>query len=377
MNRSLVVFSLEAWDGIWRRNQYLVDGLLRNDPNLRVLFVEPPRDMLHELRTTRATGRAAGLRAAAGYGGRLSLLQPAKVLPRLAGSAADRLLGASVHRAIRRLGMTNAVLWVNDPGWGFFLRRSERPALYDMTDDWLAAKRSPREHERLVQNESILMQRSAAVVVCSAGLRESRREVRPDAVLIQNAVDVARYRAPQMRPADFPGGRTALYVGTLHEDRLDIGITIETARELARIGATLVLVGPDALSATHSDALRSEPGLLLLGPRGYEQIPAYLQHATVLVVPHLVDEFTDSLDPIKLYEYQAVGRPIVSTAVAGFRNLALDRGVRIVRPSDFARTVAEVVEMPGSPTSTTSVPDWSERVTVFGEVVEGMRRTAS
>ena len=35
--------------------------------------------------------------------------------------------------------------------------------------------------------------------------------------------------------------------------------------------------------------------------------------------------FTDSLDPIKLYEYQAVGRPVVSTPVAGFREVAGER----------------------------------------------------
>ena len=39
----------------------------------------------------------------------------------------------------------------------------------------------------------------------------------------------------------------------------------------------------------------------------------------------MVDAFTDSLDPIKLYEYQAVGRPVVSTAVAGFRDADDDR----------------------------------------------------
>ena len=41
----LVVCSLEPWDEIWRRNQLVVDGLLRRHPRLRVLFVEPPHDL--------------------------------------------------------------------------------------------------------------------------------------------------------------------------------------------------------------------------------------------------------------------------------------------------------------------------------------------
>lgn len=47
--RELVVCSLEPWDEIWRRNQYLLDGLLRRNPELRILLIEPAADPLHSL----------------------------------------------------------------------------------------------------------------------------------------------------------------------------------------------------------------------------------------------------------------------------------------------------------------------------------------
>jgi glycosyltransferase involved in cell wall biosynthesis len=50
-------------------------------------------------------------------------------------------------------------------------------------------------------------------------------------------------------------------------------------------------------------------------------VPAYLQHADVVIVPHVVTPFTESLDPIKAYECLAVGTPTVATPVAGFRDL--------------------------------------------------------
>ncbi len=65
----------------------------------------------------------------------------------------------------------------------------------------------------------------------------------------------------------------------------------------------------------------------------------YLQHADVLVVPHVVTAFTDSLDPIKLYEYQAVGRPVVSTSVAGFRD-ADDPRITLADGDAFPAAVA-------------------------------------
>ena len=59
----------------------------------------------------------------------------------------------------------------------------------------------------------------------------------------------------------------------------------------------------------------------LLGPVPYDQVPAFLQHADVVIIPHLVNPFTESLDPIKAYECLAAGRPTVATPVAGFRDL--------------------------------------------------------
>ena len=61
----LVVVSLEAWDGVWRRNQHLVSRLLAADPDLRVLFVEPPADPLHDVVAGRAPAAASGSAAPA------------------------------------------------------------------------------------------------------------------------------------------------------------------------------------------------------------------------------------------------------------------------------------------------------------------------
>ena len=58
----LVVASLEAWDGVWRRNQHLVSRLLRDDPELRVLFVEPPADPIHDARRRSRPRRGPGVR---------------------------------------------------------------------------------------------------------------------------------------------------------------------------------------------------------------------------------------------------------------------------------------------------------------------------
>ncbi|WP_454112059.1 glycosyltransferase [Microbacterium aurum] len=362
----VVVFSLEPWDDIWRRNQYLVDGMLMADPALRVLFVEPTRDVVHGALQRREMRRGGGLRTGDGYAGRLTLLEPTKWLPRLAGPVADAMLRREVDAARVAHGLGGAPVWVNDPGWAHYVRRRRPRALYDVTDDWTAAHRTPRQHRMVVDNERILLDLCDEVVVCSVGLQSTlgtRRKVR----LLTNAVDVARYRQTYDRPADLPTAGTALYVGTLHEDRLDVALTARTAARLRDQGDALVLVGPNALGGAQSAQLQSA-GAVLLGPRPFGSVPAYLQHASVLIVPHVVDDFTDSLDPIKLYEYRAVGRPVVTTPVAGFRALD-EQGVSIVDGADFADAVAALAAESMPTVLRAGVPDWSDRAAEMGEIV--------
>ena len=369
----LVVLSLERWDRVWRRNQHLVAGLLLADPDLRVLFVEPAADPTHDVASRRRPSFGSGIaEVGAPAPGRLWTFRPTKWLPRRLDARADERLATAVVRAAESRGMRHPLLWINDPGAVGLAERTGWPTLYDVTDDWLAADRPPAERDRAAANEQRLLAVAREVVVCSPELVRRKGATR-QVVLIPNAVDAEAYRRPAPRPADLPAGRVALYLGTAHPDRIDVDLCEATARALGDDG-TLVLVGPNLLGADATGRLQ-RAGAVLLGPRAREDVVGYLQHADVLIVPHVVTPFTDSLDPIKLYEYQAVGRPVVSTPVAGFRD-ADDPRVTISEPAAFPAAVA--AGLPGSrpfphgadgPTS-----DWSERVAAMGEVLARLAR---
>jgi teichuronic acid biosynthesis glycosyltransferase TuaH len=348
----LVVCSLEPWDDVWRRNQFLVDGLLRRDPDLRVLFVEPPSDLVHGVlhRRLPADPRLRCLRD------RLWALQPLKPLPRRVGPWADRALLAQVWHAANRLRFAQPTLWVNDSTYAPLARRSK--TLYDVTDDWLLTRVPARELARRRRLEDEMLRLADEVVVCSPALVESRGRSRRVS-LVPNGVDVKRFRLARSRPADLPPSPTAVYVGTLHDERIDVPLV----EELALSGdVTVVLVGPDALSSASTHILRLA-GVHFLGPRPYADVPAYLQHADVVVIPHLVTPFTESLDPIKAYECLAVGRHTVATPVAGFRGLG---GAIEVAPRDaFCAAVARALAQRREPGPVPEGIDWETRVTAF------------
>jgi glycosyltransferase involved in cell wall biosynthesis len=217
------------------------------------------------------------------------------------------------------------------------------PTLYDVTDDWLLASCTERERLRRIRDEALLMALAREVVVCSPGLVTTKGRYRP-VKLVTNGVDSEWVRCPTARPSDMPAGPVACYVGTLHEDRLDVELCLRVADHLKSRGS-LLLVGPDALTIESRGALIGKGNVLILGSRSHAAVPGYLQHADVLVVPHRRTPFTESLDPIKAYEYRAVGRPVVATPVAGFRDLGPP--VTVAEDSDFADAVLAAV--PGCP----------------------------
>lgn len=362
IHSGLVCCSLEAWDEVERRNQIFVRRLLEATPDLRVLFVEPPLDRLDGLRRGRWSTVPTGIRSVEGSD-RLFALRPVKWVPRLLGPWADWSLNRQVRHAASALGLGAAVLWVNDERFAELAASWPARVVYDVTDDWTEVG-TDRQRARRRRDDALLSALADEVVVCSAEL--ARRRSRPVHV-IPNGVDVDAFREPRARPADLPPGPTVVYVGTLHEDRLDVQLFSRLARELP--SAVVVAIGPIALSDRDADALR-RAGVVLLGPRPSREVPAYMQHAAVVVVPHRVTAFTESLDPIKAYECVAVGRPVVATPVAGFRDLGSP--VVVASPSEFVGAVRRELSRqlpPGCGPFSRPLVDWRERALAFGQVL--------
>ena len=87
--------------------------------------------------------------------------------------------------------------------------------------------------------------------------------------------------------------------------------------------ATLVLVGPEQVRV---DSLKALPNVRLLGSKPHADIPAYVRHFDVCLIPYLVDGFTDHISPAKLNEYLAIGKPVVSTGLFEVRRFVADHG---------------------------------------------------
>lgn len=101
----------------------------------------------------------------------------------------------------------------------------------------------------------------------------------------------------------------ALYVGVI-DSWFDFDLLKLSSEALPEI--SFVIIGPGKVP---SHQFSHRPNVHFLGSRPYGEIPAYLRHAQVGLIPFNVKGFLSLIpyvNPLKLYEYMACGLPVVS-----------------------------------------------------------------
>jgi glycosyltransferase involved in cell wall biosynthesis len=73
---------------------------------------------------------------------------------------------------------------------------------------------------------------------------------------------------------------------------------------------SIVLIGKINVDVA---GFKSFKNIHVLGPRNYQDLPAYCKAFDVAIIPFVINELTKNVNPIKLREYLAAGVPVVSS----------------------------------------------------------------
>lgn len=83
-----------------------------------------------------------------------------------------------------------------------------------------------------------------------------------------------------------------------------------------------------------------------LGFRKYEQLPQYMKHFDVAIIPFQRTILTESVNPVKLYEYSAAGIPTITTLFSD-ELLSLNDLIFVARDDDeFVKHLENLLQHP-------------------------------
>jgi glycosyltransferase involved in cell wall biosynthesis len=177
----------------------------------------------------------------------------------------------------------------------------------------------PEDKTQLQKNHERLLKEADLVVVTADRLMEQVQQIRADAILCPNAVELDHFsqaRDPSHAPppdlAEIlqPGRPVIGYYGALAR-WFDYDLVRQSAQ--CHPDWDFVLIGPNHDHTLIASDILSRSNIHWLGARDYSQLPEYLRHFTVATIPFIVNEITRATSPIKLFEYMAAGKPIVTS----------------------------------------------------------------
>jgi len=154
-------------------------------------------------------------------------------------------------------------------------------------------------------------------------------------LLLENGVDVDHFATPRPEPAELRGlsHPRAIYVGAL-DHRFDDALLQSAARE--NPGINFIVIGA---AEAHRGPL---PNIHQLGRRSYEDVPAYLQHCDLAVMPLTAVPANEGRSPMKIFEFGAAGLSVVASSSAELRRRALPFVQLAQSPEEFSAACRQV-----------------------------------
>lgn len=241
----------------------------------------------------------------------------------------------------RQVKIEESVALVVSPAWTPWLKALPfAHVIYDCIDDVSVMTLRPELQLLFEAWERDLIHQADAVVTSADTLSARILELRPDipTTTIRNgcpADDFAKAAASAARPTDLPhhDHRPIVgFVGALY-DWIDWELIDRVTEKRPEVD--FVFVGP--IQGQIRQTLLERENTFFLGAREYREVPGYLAHFDLCWLPFQKNQVSQSANPIKIYEYLSVGKPVVSTPVADMESYE--------RQVDFGQGAENIAEL--------------------------------
>jgi len=303
----------------------------------RVLYVNHPysfKDALQLLRDKQSPFRKALLRLALGQmvireeAPNLTVIQPPLTLPvnwlppgtlyNLLHAMNNRIVQRCVQKMIKQRQISHFLFYnCYNP---FFLPTLPKDTgvaanVYHCIDD---ISQNPYTEKHGLRLEHQAMAKADLTLTTSSTLKALKEPYAKHIALLHNAADVSLFSKVHTEQYPLPAellGRTQPtigFVGNLDELRVDYKLVKQVAEHHS--DKTILLVGPVNSPEPEALGLDRMPNVVFTGPKNIKDLPQYLQHIDVALIPFRINTLTKSIYPLKINEYLSAGKAVVSTS---------------------------------------------------------------
>lgn len=235
-------------------------------------------------------------------------------------------LAPQIRMAAARAGIRKPLLWVHCPAGAALVGEIDAAAVVMQRTDRFEA--FPEADPSVVARQIAHLKQRADLVVYAAPhlMATEAQEVRRQ-VLVTHGVDFERFVEAESdaalgvaTPADIahlPRPRVG-FIGGIDAHTFDPPMFVELARRMPDV--SFVMVGGCSLA----EGWCPLANVTFVGRKSYDQVANYMAAVDCLIMPWNESDWIKACNPIKLKEYLAVGKPVVTTdfaALDGWRDL--------------------------------------------------------
>lgn len=225
------------------------------------------------------------------------------------------IIFASLKKLLRDVRGLNLVAKIDHPFWASLSNKIGMPLVYDVMDLHSGfTENSPS----VLNYDSLLSNTSNLVITSSAYLSKKYSEVKTKSLLLKNAGDYNLFQKAHstrdiIKPSELKNlpGAIIGYYGAI-ADWLDLNLIEKVA--ITYPHDSIVLIGRNQNSELES-LVNQHPNIHLIDEVPYHQLPSYLAYFDVCLIPFKLTELIKATNPVKIYEYFAAGKPVVSTNI--------------------------------------------------------------
>ncbi len=337
----ILYFSLTDWLDIQQRAQHIAEGLSTHHP----IIYTRPRTLKQARNLYSRWGRKV-LQSRQKINDNLTVFAPL-ILPLLGRFQwSQRFTQMSYIRQLQQYLETRDfqtdILWVSAPNHARYLDIfPSKYIIYDCMDDYPLFYKAEKR-KTAYEDEGRILNRANLVLTTSKPLQTKCERLAQNVRLVPNGVNVAHFQKVKTAPLTIPPDLAKLsppiigYYGSLSW-WFDTDAVAYAANEHPEW--SFVLIGPIHDRHIHFDA----PNVHWLGAKPYMDLPAYLKYFDVAIMPFIPGEMIQSVDPVKIYEYMAAGKAIVTTELPSI--LPFGQALRFYKSrQDFVLQIAEALD---------------------------------